>query len=87
MVSNFVNAVNATAQSYMQAHNMDFEMLRTLAEQTLEKWDYGDLWAQQTGPARRRDDKTLDAQRRLLADNKELLALYDMLTDTIQQHS
>lgn len=84
MVSNFVNAVNATAQEYMQAHDLDFEMLRPLAEQTLAKWDYGNLRAQQTGPARRHDNKTIDAQRRLLADNPELLKFYDLMTELIQ---
>ena len=84
MVSNFVNAMNATAQQYMQSHGLDFEMLRPLAEQTLRKWDYGDLRAQQTGPARRGDQKTIDAQRRLLADQPQMLELYDMMTEIIQ---
>lgn len=84
MVSNFANAVNATAQKYMEAHGLDFEMLRPLAEQTLQKWDYGDLVAQQTGPARRNDQKTIDLQRRLLSDQPDLLKFYDMMTDIIQ---
>ena len=46
--------------------------------------DYGPLWAQQTGPARRRDQKTIDTQRRLLADQPQLLQLYDLLTNIIQ---
>ena len=85
MVNNFVNAINATAQEYMQEAGLDYEMLRPLAEQTLRKWDYGDLWAQQTGPARRRDEKTLVTQRRMLADNPRLLQLYDLLTEIIQE--
>ena len=83
-VSNFVNAVNATAQDLMQQAGLDFGMLRPLAEQTLRKWDYGNLWLQQTGPAIRRDEKTLNAQRRQLLDQPELLRLYDQLTDLIQ---
>lgn len=84
MVNNFVNAINATAQEYMEQHNLDFEMLRPLAEQTLRKWDFGNLWAQQTGPASRGDAKTLDSQRRMLNDQPELLKLYDTLTGLIQ---
>lgn len=87
MVSNFVNALNATAHDYLHSHGLNPEMLRPLAEQTLAKWDYGDLWLQQTGPAARRDGKTLDAQRRLLANDPELLALYDQLTSLIQSHT
>jgi len=84
MVSNFVCALNASAQDYMQSHNLDFEMLRPLAEQTLRKWDYGNLWQQMTGPAVRRDEKTIATQRKLLADNPELLRLYDLMTEIIQ---
>ena len=87
MVSNFVNAVNATAQQYMQEHGLDFAMLRPLAEQTLRKWDYGDLRAQQTGPARRHDQKTIDLQRRLLADQPEMLRLYDHMTELIERNA
>ena len=85
-VSNFVNAVNATAQDLMHDAGLDFDMLRPLAEQTLRKWDYGNLWLQQTGPAIRRDDKTLNAQRRQLADHPYLQHLYDLLTELIQKH-
>ena len=87
LVSNFTNAINAVAQDLMQQHGLDFAMLRPLAEQTLRKWDYGNLWLQMTGPAVRRDDKTLFVQRRLVADNPELLALYDQLTTLIQSHT
>lgn len=84
-VSNFVNAINATAQEIMRQAGLDFDMLRPLAEQTLSKWDYGNLWLQQTGPAIRHDDKTLDAQRRLLSQSRpDLLPLYDDLTALIQ---
>ena len=85
-MSNFVNALNATAQDLMQQEGLDFEMLRPLAEQTLRKWDYGGLWPQQTGPAIRRDEKTLNAQRRQLAEQPDLLRLYDQLTELIQKH-
>ena len=84
MVSNFGNAVNALAQDIMLQHNLDFSMLRPLAEQTLRKWDFGNLHAQQTGPAARRDEKTLNAQRRLLMEQPQLLELYNLLTDIIQ---
>ena len=86
-VSNFVNAINATAQDLMGQSGLDFDMLRPLAEQTLRKWDYGSLWLQQTGPAVRRDEKTLNAQRRQILDQPELLRLYDQLTELIQQHT
>lgn len=86
-VSNFVNALDATAHDLMAAGGLDAAMLRPLAEQTLRKWDCGDLWLQQTGPAVRRDEKTLNAQRRLLLDRPDLLQLYDELTALIQRNT
>ena len=85
MVSNFGNAINALAQGLLQAHGLDMALLQPLAEATARKISYGPLWPQQTGPAIRRDSKTLDAQRRLLADQPQLLELYNLLTDIIQQ--
>jgi len=85
MVSNFGNAINALAQETLTQHGIDFSILRPLAEETIHKMDYGPLWPQQTGPARRHDQKTLDAQRRLLADNPQMLQLYDLLTEIIQE--
>ena len=84
MVSNFGNAINALAQETLEQHDIDFSILRPLAEGTVRKMDFGPLWPQQTGPARRHDQKTIDTQRRLLADNPQLLQLYDLLTEIIQ---
>ena len=84
MVNNFGNAINALAQETLEQHGIDFSIMRPLAEGTVRKMDYGPLWPQQTGPARRHDQKTIDAQRRLLADNPQLLQLYDLLTEIIQ---
>lgn len=83
-VSNFGNAINAMAQDIMKAQGLDFDMLRPLAEQTLRKWDYGNLHFQQTGPAIRHDEKTLNVHRRLLFDQPQLLQLYNQLTELIQ---
>ncbi|MBP5515837.1 MAG: DUF2520 domain-containing protein [Bacteroidales bacterium] len=85
MVNNFGNAVNAMAQDIIQSHNIPFEILHPLITMTAEKIKHGGLWQQQTGPARRHDQKTIDNQRRLLADDKKMLELYDLLTEIIQE--
>ena len=84
MTNNFGNAINALAQDILQQHNIPFEILHPLITMTAEKIKQGGLWQQQTGPARRRDQKTIDNQRRLIADNKQLLKIYELLTETIQ---
>ena len=52
---------------------------------TAKKLQWGDVRFQFTGPAVRNDKKTIDAHRKLLADNADYLALYDRMTELIQK--
>ena len=84
IVNNFGNALNAMAQQMMQREDIPFELLYPLIEMTTKKiYHQGSLWQLQTGPAVRRDQKTIDAHRRLLADDKDMLQLYDLMTQLI----
>lgn len=97
MTNNFGNAINAVAQELLQQKGLPFEVLHPLVTMTAEKIKHdtaadspsglSGLWQQQTGPARRQDQKTLDAQRRLLADEPQLLELYDVMTRLIQSRT
>lgn len=87
MVNNFGNAINALAQDLLRQHDIPFEILHPLVTMTAEKIKQGNLWQQQTGPARRQDTKSIERQRSLLADNEKLLALYDMMTGLIQDNT
>ena len=84
ITNNFGNAINALAQDLLQEHDIPFEIMHPLIEMTAEKLKHGGLWQQQTGPARRQDQKTIDNQRSLLADNPQMLKLYDLMTEIIQ---
>lgn len=85
IVNNFGNALNAMAQQMMQREDIPFELLFPLIEMTTQKiYHQGSLWELQTGPAVRGDQKTIDAHRKLLADNKEMLQLYDLMTELIE---
>ena len=84
VVNNFGNALNAMAQQMMQREEIPFELVFPLIEMTTQKIYQGkDLWKLQTGPAVRRDRKTIDAHRRLLAEDKDMLDLYDLMTQII----
>ena len=85
IVSNFGNAINAIAQGVADSHGIDFRMLLPLLEATASKVDNGPLWPQQTGPAVRHDTRTLDLHRQMLSDQPQLLSLYNLLTEIIQQ--
>ena len=88
MTNNFGNAVNALAQDILTAHDIPFEILHPLISMTADKIKLGGpLWQHQTGPARRQDQKTIDNQRRLIANDEKLLQLYDLFTELIQDHT
>ncbi|MDY5969944.1 MAG: Rossmann-like and DUF2520 domain-containing protein [Bacteroidales bacterium] len=85
MVSNFGNALNALAQEQLERHDLPFDVLTPLIQTTAEKALHGDLWSLQTGPARRRDQKTIDRHRQMLLDQPRLKELYELFTQIIQE--
>ena len=88
MVNNFGNAINALSQDLLSEHDIPFEILHPLVTLTADKIKQGGtLWQQQTGPARRQDQKTIDNQRRLIVDDDKLLQLYDLMTYLIQKNT
>ncbi|MBP5547490.1 MAG: DUF2520 domain-containing protein [Bacteroidales bacterium] len=87
ITNNFGNAINAIAQDILKEHEIPFEILHPLITMTADKIKQGGLWQQQTGPARRQDQKTIDNQRRMIADYPKLLELYDIMTEIIQKNT
>lgn len=87
MTNNFGNAINALAQDLLLKHNIPFEILHPIIEMTAEKLKHGNLWQQQTGPARRQDQKTIDRHRTMLVDDDKLMKLYELLTEIIQENT
>ncbi len=87
MTNNFGNAINALAQDMLLKHNIPFEILHPIIEMTAEKLKHGNLWQQQTGPARRQDQKTIDRHRSMLVDDNKLMKLYELLTEIIQENT
>ncbi len=85
MVNNFGNALNASAQQLMSKHEIPFELLLPIIDETARKAHLGDLQQQQTGPAIRHDQKTLEAHRKQLEAEPQLLELYNLMTRLIQQ--
>lgn len=84
MVNNFTNALYVTAQQICARQQIPFDLLLPIIRTTAQKAGCGDVRLQLTGPAVRHDQKTIDAHRRLLADQPPLLDLYDRLTALLQ---
>lgn len=85
IVNNFGNALNAIAQEQLREHKIPFEILHSLIEMTAERAKQPtNLWRIQTGPAARNDVETINAHRHLIADQPELLRLYETMTQLIK---
>jgi len=64
---------------------MDFSLLRPLILETAEKVQVIAPFGAQTGPALRRDEKTLAAHLDLLEGQPELQNIYQTLSDSIKK--
>ena len=83
-VNNFTNGLYGIAQKICREHDGPFEILHPLVLNTARKVQWGDVRYQLTGPAVRNDTKTLAVHRKLLADDKATLQLYNRLTDLLR---
>ncbi len=84
MVNNFTNCLYGLAQQICDKHDIPFEILHPIIATTAQKVRWGDVRYQITGPAIRKDKKTLDAHRDLLTNDPKVLKLYNDLTRLIQ---
>jgi len=80
---NFPNYLYGVAQQLLAEHNMQFDMLRPLILETAQKVQENLPADVQTGPAIRKDVKTIDAHLQLLRNKPELEQLYRLLSQGI----
>ena len=85
--NNFANHMLFWAKTIAETEDLDFQLLKALAQETVEKsFALGPEMAQ-TGPARRGDLRTMQAHLDLLASNPELSDLYKAISRSIQFNS
>ncbi len=84
-VSNFVNFMYSAGYDIVTGNGMDFEMLKPLIKEVADKVMLMEPLKAQTGPAVRKDMRTLEKHRDLLQKNgeKKLLELYNLITESI----
>lgn len=82
---NFTNHLLAVSQELVEANDLDFELLKPLISETIEKALTAENPADvQTGPAIRNDTKTMQKHEEMLEDDLELQTLYQKLSHSIQ---
>lgn len=86
MANNFTNHLFDLMKQFTHQNELDFSLLKPIIDSTIENAINGDPNLLQTGPAIRRDHKTLQAHQQLLTHNKTLASVYEALTNSIQQN-
>ena len=82
---NFVNHLYALAAKVLRETSISFSALEPLLKETLEKALSGDPKRVQTGPAVRRDERTLTKHVEFLKkEDEDLASLYTLLSKNIQ---
>ncbi len=85
--NNFTNHMLFQAKAILDAEGIDFNLLKPLAKETIEKAFFMMPELAQTGPARRNDLRTMDAHLEKLNGNPELSALYKQISESIKLNS
>jgi len=80
-VNNFVNHLYHIGNKICMNHNVPFEILEPLIQETASKVLYLPPYEAQTGPAKRKDEKTIKNHLLLLTNNQQ--KIYTILTQSI----
>jgi predicted short-subunit dehydrogenase-like oxidoreductase (DUF2520 family) len=83
-VNNFANHLFALAQDYCEKHQLDYQLLLPLIQETIHKIDTMAPRDAQTGPAKRKDRDIIDKHLSLLRrEDEHLYQIYSLMTDSI----
>ena len=86
MSQNFSNHLIALIQVYLEKEAISFQALIPLLEEGLGQAIHQNAKEIQSGPARRKDTKTLETHLSLLKEEKRLLPLYEQLSESIKTY-
>lgn len=84
-VNNFTNQLYRIAHELTDEKSLDFEILKPLILETAKKVQYLSPYVAQTGPAKRRDTKTIKTHLKNLESYPDYKELYEQLTKSIQK--
>lgn len=83
MVNNFSNHLYTIAHDILQQENIDFNILKPLINETVNKIQQHPPAAMQTGPAKRNDDSTIQRHLTYLKKYPDYRKVYEILTASI----
>jgi predicted short-subunit dehydrogenase-like oxidoreductase (DUF2520 family) len=82
---NFTNHLFGISSEILKNNNLNFEMLKPLVEQTVQKAFMQEPFSVQTGPAIRHDENTIQTQLEILQESPVYQQIYELITRSIQQ--
>lgn len=85
--NNFSNHMLTLASEICQVHELPFDILKPLILETFSKAILSGPRESQTGPAVRKDARTIEKHLKLLSDQPELVTIYKTITDSIQKRN
>lgn len=85
-VSNFPNYFYSIAETILKKEKIPFEILLPLIENVTNNLYHSLPTKNQTGPAIRKDKKTLAAHLELLKANKDWQKIYELISQSIMNH-
>jgi predicted short-subunit dehydrogenase-like oxidoreductase (DUF2520 family) len=85
LANNFTNHLLSLAKKYCNQNKLDFQLLWPLIEEGMRKAKNIGPESAQTGPAVRKDIKTIKKHLELIGDDKTLQDVYKILTLSIHQ--
>lgn len=81
--NNFSNYVVSIAYNMCKEHNISFDLLLPLIQETFEKIKHNNPSSIQTGPAARGDMETIEKHLALLTNKHDIQEIYQLLTNQI----
>jgi uncharacterized protein YecE (DUF72 family) len=83
-INNFTNQMYRIAHELTDEKSLDFDLLKPLIQETAKKVQTLSPYMAQTGPAKRKDKKTIKKHLKLLQEQPKFQDIYRMLTESIQ---
>lgn len=85
--NNFTNYLYTLASDFCIKEKLNFDHLLPLVQETSRKLNPGDPWLNQTGPAKRHDDNTIQKHLSILQPHQEFKEVYEFLTSKIKDRA
>jgi predicted short-subunit dehydrogenase-like oxidoreductase (DUF2520 family) len=82
-VNNFTNHLYHLMDEYLDKESIDFSILHPIIQNTVDKIKIKNPRACQTGPAIRKDQETIENQKKILEKEIDLLKIYNEFTQGI----